>query len=87
VTARVPDLSAPRPLAVDDELEEFGSGTEPLDTWLKRHAHHNEQEGGSRTFVVCSGRLVVGYYSLAAGSVRRIRPSGCGDRPRAQEHA
>ena len=34
---------------------------------LKRHARHNETEG-SRTFVVCTGRPAVGYYSLAAGS-------------------
>jgi predicted N-acetyltransferase YhbS len=42
---------------------------EPLDDWLQRRATHNELEGGSRTFVVCDGRRVVGYYSLAAGSV------------------
>lgn len=47
----------------------FTSGVEPLDDWLKRHALHNEVEGGFRTFVVCEGRRVVGYYSLAAGSV------------------
>ena len=47
----------------------FASGVAPLDDWLKRHALHNEIEGGSRTFVVCEGQRVVGYYSLAAGSV------------------
>jgi GNAT superfamily N-acetyltransferase len=69
VTAAVPGLSAPRPLAPDDELDEFQSGEKPLDDWLKRHARHNEAEGGSRTFVACIGRRVVGYYSLAAGSL------------------
>jgi GNAT superfamily N-acetyltransferase len=69
VTARTPELSAPRPLAPEHELDGFQSGVEPLDDWLKRHARHNEAEGGSRTFVVCAGYRVVGYYSLAAGSL------------------
>jgi GNAT superfamily N-acetyltransferase len=30
---------------------------------------HNEAEGGSRTFVVCTGQRVIGYYSVAAGSL------------------
>lgn len=64
-----PQVSAPQPLGVDHELDTFSSGVEPLDDWLKRHALHNEIEGGSRTFVVCEGKRVVGYYSLAAGSV------------------
>jgi GNAT superfamily N-acetyltransferase len=69
VTARIPELSAPRPLAPEDQIEEFQSGVEPLDDWLRRHASRNEAEGGSRTFVVCAGRRVVGYYSLAASSL------------------
>jgi GNAT superfamily N-acetyltransferase len=69
VTARIPEVSAPRPLAPDHAVDEFQSGVESLDDWLKRHARHNETEGGSRTFVVCIGRRVVGYYSLAAGSL------------------
>lgn len=69
-----PDLkavSAPQPLNTDHELEDFTSGVDQLDNWLKRHALHNEVDDGSRTFVVCDGRRVVGYYSLAAGSVLR----------------
>ena len=69
MTARIPELSPPVPLAPDHELDEFSSGVEPLDDWLRRLARHNEAEGGSRTFVICTGRRVVGYYSLAAGSV------------------
>jgi GNAT superfamily N-acetyltransferase len=64
-----PSLSAPEPLAVDHELESFDSGIVALDEWLKRRARRNELEGASRTFVVSAGRRVVGYYSLAAGSV------------------
>jgi GNAT superfamily N-acetyltransferase len=72
VTGRKPGieaLTAPEPLAPDHDLDAFESGVAPLDEWLKRRARRNELEGGSRTFVVCSGRRVVGYYSLAAGSV------------------
>jgi predicted N-acetyltransferase YhbS len=50
-------------------VDAFSSGVAPLDDWLKRQARHNETEGGSRTFVLCEGRLVVGYYSLAASSL------------------
>jgi GNAT superfamily N-acetyltransferase len=67
--SNAPQLSAPQPLSTDHELDAFASGVEPLDDWLQRRAIHNELEGGSRTFVVCEGRRVVGYYSLAAGSV------------------
>jgi GNAT superfamily N-acetyltransferase len=64
-----PRLSAPLPFGPDHEFDTFTSGVVPLDAWLKQRALHNELEGGSRTFVVCEGRRVVGYYSLAAGSV------------------
>ena len=59
----------PAPLAPDHELEDFASGVGPLDDWLKRRARANEAAGASRTYVVCEGRRVVGYYSLAAGSL------------------
>jgi GNAT superfamily N-acetyltransferase len=64
-------LSAPEPLASTHDLDAFDSGVGPLDEWLKRRAQHNEAEGASRTVVVCSGRRVVGYYSLAAGAILR----------------
>jgi predicted N-acetyltransferase YhbS len=62
-------LAPPKPLAPDHELDPFESGVATLDDWLKRRARRNEAEGASRTFVLCEGRRVVGYYSLAAGSV------------------
>jgi GNAT superfamily N-acetyltransferase len=64
-------VSAPAPLAPEHQLETFNSGVEPLDEWLKKRARANEAAGGSRTYVVCEDRRVVGYYSLAAGSVLR----------------
>ena len=62
-------LTAPSPLAAEHELEEFNSGTPPLDEWLKRRARQNEASGASRTYVIAEGRRVVGYYGLVAGSV------------------
>jgi GNAT superfamily N-acetyltransferase len=69
-------LTAPAPLTPEHELEEFSSDVEPLDTWLKRRARPNEAGGASRTYVVCQGRRVVGYYSLAAGSVLHHSATG-----------
>jgi GNAT superfamily N-acetyltransferase len=69
-------LTAPEPLAPDHELDTFESGVATLDEWLKRRARRNEAEGASRTFVVCVGRRVVGYYSLAAGSILHTAATG-----------
>jgi GNAT superfamily N-acetyltransferase len=54
----------------------FCSTVEPLDDWLKRLARHNEAEGGSRTFVLCAGDQVIGYYSLATGSLLVAEATG-----------
>jgi GNAT superfamily N-acetyltransferase len=69
-------LTAPAPLTAEHELEEFSSGVEPLDTWLRQRARANEAGNASRTYVVCQGRRVVGYYSLAAGSVLHHSATG-----------
>lgn len=69
-------LAAPKPLAPDHELDAFESGVAALDEWLQRRAWRNEADGASRTFVLCTGRRVVGYYSLAAGSVLHTAATG-----------
>lgn len=69
-------LTAPTPLQPEHELEEFSSGIEPLDTRLKQRARSNEAGGASRTYVVCRATRVVGYYSLAAGSVLHHAATG-----------
>jgi GNAT superfamily N-acetyltransferase len=79
VTSGTPDtksLTAPEPLAPDHELDAFESGVATLDEWLKRRARRNDAEGASRTFVLCAGRRVVGYYSLAAGSILHAEATG-----------
>lgn len=62
---------APAPLADSHQLAEFDCGDETLNDWLKRHALKNQDSGASRTFVICEGKRVVGFYALASGSVER----------------
>jgi predicted N-acetyltransferase YhbS len=69
-------LAAPALLAGHHDLDGFDSGVATLDEWLKRRARRNEAEGASRTFVTCAGRRVVGYYSLAAGSILHVQATG-----------
>jgi GNAT superfamily N-acetyltransferase len=62
-------LTAPEPLNDTHQVEVFASGAETLDAWLNRKAQANQASGASRTFVLCRGARVVGFYALAAGSV------------------
>ncbi len=62
------ELSAPEKLNPAHDLSQFQCGEPELDDWLKRRALHNEESGASRTYIVCMGRQVVGYYALAAGA-------------------
>ena len=62
-------LTAPAPLADRHDLSFFASDSAALDDWLKRRAQANQISGASRTFVVCDGDRVVGYYALASGGV------------------
>lgn len=64
-----PPLSAPQPLADHHRLADFDSGEPSLDDWLERRAAKNQANGSSRTYVVCSGDSVIGYYCLAAGAI------------------
>ena len=65
------EVAAPEPLTGQHQLDNFDCGVPALDEWLKRRARRNEAEGASRTFVICVGQRVIGYDSLAAGSVLR----------------
>ena len=62
-------LSAPQPLSDQNQLADFESGEPSLDDWLKRRAARNQANGSSRTYVVCEGDAVIGYYCLAAGAI------------------
>jgi GNAT superfamily N-acetyltransferase len=62
-------LLPPEPLAEAHDLADFRSGEASLDDWLKRRARANQASGASRTYVVCEGERVMGYYALASGMV------------------
>jgi predicted N-acetyltransferase YhbS len=62
------EISAPEKLNPVHDLSQFQCGEPELDDWLKRRALHNEASGASRSYVVCIGRQVVGYYALSAGA-------------------
>lgn len=70
------NLSPPGPLAAHHDIESFSCGEESLDVWLKRRALKNQISGASRTFVVCKGKRVVAYYSLASSAVATIEAPG-----------
>lgn len=69
-------LAAPMPLSSRHDCAAFDCGDEGLARWLRGRAQNNETLRGSRCFVVCEGRRVVGFYALAAGSVQRDAAPG-----------
>jgi hypothetical protein len=60
-------MRAPEPLTRNHIIDGFGSRRESLYAWLKERAITNEEQGSSRTFVICDdeGKRVIGYYCLA----------------------
>src|SRR5690348_4037305 len=69
-------ISAPQKLSSDHDLSQFDCGEAALDDWLRRRALQNEESGASRTYVVCAGKRVVGYYALAVGAVAHVGAPG-----------
>jgi len=69
-------LSVPEKLRPGHNLSDFECGEPSLDDWLRRRAPQNEESGASRTYVVCAGQQVVGYYALAVGAVAHADAPG-----------
>lgn len=66
-------ITAPRPLAQDDDRSAFDCGHDRLNHWFQRHAWGNERDHASRTYVMVddeAGRIV-GYVTLATGQIER----------------
>lgn len=70
------EVSVPAPIEASHSLDAFDCGVPAMNRWLLRHALANKASGASRTFVVCEGSQVIGFYSLATGSVRREEAPG-----------
>jgi len=64
-------LKRPSPLEKGHDLSAFDCGVESLNDYLRKYAYLNHQNRSARTYVATRGERVVGYYTLAAGSVRR----------------
>jgi GNAT superfamily N-acetyltransferase len=68
-------FSLPVPITAEHRVENFDCGKDSLNLYLKRFALTNTAAGTARTYVTTlAGELaVVGYYSLAAGSVEKAK--------------
>jgi len=66
----------PEKLSPKHDLSLFQCGEPALDDWLTRRALLNEESGASRTYVLCVGNRVVGYYALAVGAVTHAEALG-----------
>ena len=69
-------ITSPALLSPDHDTSAFESGNTTLDEWLQKRALKNQDNGASRTFVICEGIKVIGYYALATGSVERDVATG-----------
>ncbi|MFM2314097.1 MAG: hypothetical protein RLZZ04_3373 [Cyanobacteriota bacterium] len=69
-------LHPPEKLNSSHRFESFNSGDSQLDDWLKRRALKNELEGASRTYVLCTDKMVIAYYCLANGAVAQTTATG-----------
>lgn len=62
-------LTPPVLLTKNHQTASFGCGVMPLNDFLTKYALQNQASGGARTYVLTRGERVIGYYSLAPGSV------------------
>ncbi len=63
------DYSSIRKLAATDQVDAFDCGQAALNQFLQRHALVSQNANSAQTYVCCQGDVVVGFYSLAVGSV------------------
>ena len=70
------EISPPEKLSAEHDLSGFDSGEPVLDDWLRRRARQNEESGSSRTYVVCVGKRVGAYYTLAVGAIAHAEAPG-----------
>ena len=64
-------LSPIHKLSAEDVTDPFDCGRDELNRFLKRFALANQAANAAQTYVTSRARRVVGYYSLAVGSVQR----------------
>ncbi len=69
-------IADPVPLDAHHELGNFDCSVEVMNIWLRVRALDNQLSRATRTSVACDGQEVVGYFSLAAGSIAPDDVSG-----------
>jgi GNAT superfamily N-acetyltransferase len=67
-------LERPAPIEAGHDLSTFDCGSPALNDYLRKFPLRNHQSHAARTFAATRERRVVGYYTLAAGSVRPDAP-------------
>jgi GNAT superfamily N-acetyltransferase len=63
------NLTPPVLLTKDHDRNSFDCGVSPLNDYLKKYALQNQKKDAARTYVATRGNRIVGYYTLAYGSV------------------
>ncbi len=71
----LPNLTAPHSITATHDLSGFDCGVPVLNDWLRERSLKNESRF-SRSYVVCDGARVAGYYCLSAGAVQREAAPG-----------
>jgi len=69
-------ITSPLPLSADHVTTGLHSGETSLDNWLQQRALKNQLSSSSRTHVICNEERIIGFYTLAAGSVERSKVPG-----------
>jgi GNAT superfamily N-acetyltransferase len=69
------ELGAPVPIAQAHRVGDFACDRVELDDFLRNRALKTEGKT-ARTYVVCQGETVVGFYAIAMGSVQRGQAPG-----------
>lgn len=65
------EFCSPAHITTKHDLEDFRSGEETLDNWLRERAIANMELSASRTYVICpsGSRKVIGYYAVCMGQI------------------
>lgn len=72
-TAESTTLRPPERLGEHHRIAGFRCRHASLARWLRERALDSQARGASNTFVACDGDEVVGFYSLAAGSISHVQ--------------
>lgn len=62
-------LNPPEALNRKHDRAAFDCGVVPLNEYLQKYAWQNQRKNSARTYVATRGNRIVGYYSLAFGSI------------------